>query len=137
MSPLVNDGWFPPTLHLTATVAAGPQGTEKVILIQEQLSKNRIIIDLDSHREVSASVTSSTHERKSKTNIVTRHAKLYLKHNAFSDDVNIVAALKAMGVESDQEIVAMIGQEEGIAALLMPSLQVRASGASGNFDYEN
>ena len=41
------------------------KGTEKVILIQEQLSKNRIIIDVDAKGEVGASVTSSTHERKS------------------------------------------------------------------------
>lgn len=59
------------------------QGTEKVILIQEQLSKNRIIIDIDSHGEIMASVTSSTHERKSKTNIVFKAGKLYMKHNAF------------------------------------------------------
>lgn len=31
-----------------------------------------------------ASVTSSTHERKSKTNIVTKHGRLLLKHNAFT-----------------------------------------------------
>lgn len=59
------------------------QGTEKVILIQEQLSKNRIIIDTDQHGEVTASVTSSTHERKSKTTIAARNGKIYLKHNAF------------------------------------------------------
>jgi hypothetical protein len=54
-----------------------------VILIQEQLSKNRIIIDTDQHNEVTASVTSSTHERKSKTNIAARNGRIYLKHNAF------------------------------------------------------
>jgi DNA-directed RNA polymerase III subunit RPC2 len=60
------------------------QGTEKVILIQEQLSKNRIIIDTDQHGEVVASVTSSTHERKSKTNIAAKNGRIYLKHNAFA-----------------------------------------------------
>ncbi len=55
----------------------------QVILIQEQLSKNRIIIDTDSHGEVCASVTSSTHERKSKTNVVMSKGRIYLKHNAF------------------------------------------------------
>ena len=44
------------------------KGTEKVILVQEQLSKNRIIVEADSSKEVvQASVTSSTHERKSKS----------------------------------------------------------------------
>lgn len=36
---------------------------------------------------VAASVTSSTHERKSKTNIAVKHEKLYLRHNTFGDDV--------------------------------------------------
>ena len=55
----------------------------QVILIQEQLSKNRIIIDTDSHGEICASVTSSTHERKSKTNIAMSKSRLFLRHNAF------------------------------------------------------
>ncbi|KAG2492788.1 hypothetical protein HYH03_008949 [Edaphochlamys debaryana] len=94
------------------------RGTEKVILIQEQLSKNRIIIDTDSHGEVMASVTSSTHERKSKTNIVFSKAKIYLKHNAFQDDVNIMVVLKAMGCESDQEVVqAVVGGGFGARAV--------------------
>ena len=60
------------------------KGTEKVILIQEQLSKNRIIVDLDSKSQITASVTSSTHERKSKTNIVlSKRSSLALRHNAF------------------------------------------------------
>ena len=33
------------------------KGTEKVILIQEQLSKNRIIVDTDKKGQVCASVT--------------------------------------------------------------------------------
>ena len=61
------------------------QGTEKVILIQEQLSKNRIIIDTDTKGAVTASVTSSTHERKSNTNIVQANkGQLALRHNAFT-----------------------------------------------------
>ena len=59
------------------------QGTEKVILIQEQLSKNRIIIDKDSNDQYMASVTSSTTERKSKTNLVMKKSRLSLRHNAF------------------------------------------------------
>ncbi|KAK9824521.1 hypothetical protein WJX72_011068 [[Myrmecia] bisecta] len=99
------------------------KGTEKVILIQEQLSKNRIIIDVDSKDQIMASVTSSTHERKSKTNIVTKHGAMFLRHNAFTDDMPIVVVLKAMGVESDQEVVQLIAPEPAYAGLLGPSLQ--------------
>ena len=52
--------------------------------MQEQLSKNRIIIDVDSHQQVTASVQSSTHERKTKMNIVLKHGRFMLRQNAFA-----------------------------------------------------
>ena len=103
------------------------KGTEKVILIQEQLSKNRIIIDVDAKGEVGASVTSSTHERKSKTNVAVKHGKLYLRHNTFADEIPVVIALKAMGLESDQEVVQLVGPDPAYASLLAPSVQECAS----------
>eukprot|EP00271_Cylindrocystis_brebissonii_P011391 TRINITY_DN2883_c0_g1_i3.p1 TRINITY_DN2883_c0_g1~~TRINITY_DN2883_c0_g1_i3.p1 ORF type:complete len:1136 (+),score=226.28 TRINITY_DN2883_c0_g1_i3:22-3408(+) len=99
------------------------RGTEKVILIQEQLSKNRIIIDTDNKGNVHGSVTSSTHERKSKTNIVVKHGKIMLRHNTFVDDVPIVLVLKAMGMECDQEIVQMVGRDPKFGDMLAPSIQ--------------
>ena len=99
------------------------KGVEKVILSQEQLSKNRIIIDVDNHGMVGASVTSSTHERKSKTNLVLKGERMYLRHNTFVDDMPIVAIFKAMGCESDQEVVQLVGSEPEVAALLAASIQ--------------
>lgn len=108
-------------LSLLSSLPCDTKGTEKVILIQEQLSKNRIIIDIDSKGQVGASVTSSTHERKSKTNITTKHGRIYLRHNSFQDDVPVCAVLKAMGLESDQELVQLIGAE--FAPFMGPSIQ--------------
>eukprot|EP00741_Cyanophora_paradoxa_P012668 tig00020614_g12239.t1 len=51
------------------------KGTERVILTQEQLSKNRIIIEEDSKGNIQASVTSSTHERKSRSQIYSKHGR--------------------------------------------------------------
>ena len=59
-------------------------GTEKVILIQEQLAKNRIIVDTDSKGRVIASVTSSTNAIKSKTLIFMDKGKIYLQLNQFT-----------------------------------------------------
>ncbi|KZO97551.1 beta and beta-prime subunits of DNA dependent RNA-polymerase [Calocera viscosa TUFC12733] len=85
------------------------KGTEKVILVQEQLSKNRIIVETDpSKGVVMASVTSSTHERKSKTYVLTKKGKIYLKHNSVSEDVPICIVLKALGVQSDKEILQLV-----------------------------
>eukprot|EP00884_Botryococcus_braunii_P009393 jgi/Botrbrau1/18455/Bobra.0072s0038.1 len=99
------------------------KGTEKVILIQEQLSKNRIIVDVDGHGQITASVTSSTHERKSKTNLVLKAGVIKLRHNAFTDDLNIMIVFKAMGMASDQEIMHLIGADSTFTQLLLPSVQ--------------
>lgn len=83
-------------------------GTEKVILVQEQLSKNRIIVEADSKKDfVQASVTSSTHERKSKSYVGLKKDRLYLAHNVLNEDISIVIAFKAMGIVSHQEMMSI------------------------------
>ncbi|CEO94374.1 hypothetical protein PBRA_000159 [Plasmodiophora brassicae] len=92
------------------------KGAEKVILIQEQLSKNRIILEQDDKiGGYNASVTSSTHERKSKTDIYYKKGRIYLKHNSLTEDVPIAIVLKAMGIETDQQVIQMIGTEHADA----------------------
>ncbi|KAF7118517.1 hypothetical protein CNMCM5793_008047 [Aspergillus hiratsukae] len=84
-------------------------GTEKVILVQEQLSKNRIIVETDPKKEiVQASVTSSSNERKSKSYIILKKDKLYVKHNVLSEDIPIVILLRAMGIHTEQEMLLLV-----------------------------
>ncbi|KAJ1019959.1 hypothetical protein NDA16_004240 [Ustilago loliicola] len=91
------------------------KGTEKVILVQEQLSKNRIIVEADTKKgTVSASVTSSTHERKSKSYVLTKHGKIYLKHNSLHEDIPIAVAFKAMGIQADREILQLVAGHDDI-----------------------
>eukprot|EP00986_Skeletonema_menzelii_P010588 scaffold5213_cov143-Skeletonema_menzelii.AAC.1 len=100
------------------------KGVEKVILIQEQLSKNRVIIEEDSKTGcVSASITSSTRERKSKAYIFIKNGRLFLKHNTLAEDVPICVAIKAMGVESDLEFVQSVGSEPEVIDALALSLE--------------
>lgn len=99
------------------------KGTEKVILIQEQLSKNRMIVEQDRKGEITCQVTSSTHEKKSRTNITVKHGKYFLKHNALQDEVLITVVLRAMGIESDQEMVQLIGTEDIVLQTLVPSIE--------------
>lgn len=100
------------------------KGVEKVILIQEQLSKNRVIIEEDPKTKcVSASITSSTRERKSKAYIFMKHGRLFIKHNTLADDVPICIAMKAMGVESDMEFVQSVGSEPEVMDALALSLE--------------
>ncbi|KAH0496429.1 hypothetical protein TgHK011_003790 [Trichoderma gracile] len=89
-------------------------GTEKVILIQEQLSKNRVIVEADEKNNViSASVTSSTHERKSKTYVTLKKDKIVLTHNILVEGVPIVIVLKALGGLSDYEIMQLVAGSDG------------------------
>lgn len=89
-------------------------GTEKVILIQEQLSKNRVIVEADEKNGViSASVTSSTHERKSKTYVTLKKDKITLTHNILVEGIPIVIILKALGGLSDYEIMQLVAGSDG------------------------
>ncbi|XP_057313106.1 DNA-directed RNA polymerase III subunit RPC2-like [Hydractinia symbiolongicarpus] len=100
------------------------RGSEKVILIQEQLSKNRMIVEPDSKKRlVSCSVTSTTHEVKSRTSVIQKNGKFYLAHNTFTEDIPICAIFKAMGIESDQEIVQMIGVEEEVLTYFAATIE--------------
>ena len=98
------------------------KGVEKVILIQEQLSKNRVILEEDK-TGVSASITSSTHERKSKAYILIKHGRVYLKSNSLGEDVPICICLKAMGMESDLEMVQLVGSEPYLLNAMALSLE--------------
>ncbi|KZV87300.1 DNA-directed RNA polymerase [Exidia glandulosa HHB12029] len=105
------------------------KGTEKVILVQEQLSKNRIIVERDPTKGiVQASVTSSTHGGlKSKSYVVTKKGHIYLRHNSIHEDVPIVIALKALGLQSDKEILlATAGNTEAFKSIFSPNLEEAA-----------
>jgi len=99
------------------------RGQEKVILIQEQLSKNRMIVEIDKSGMVTCQVTSSTHAVKTRTNVMVKHGKFYLKQNTFEKDIPIAIAFKAMGVTSDQEIVQMVGTDDNIMTAFSASLE--------------
>ena len=99
------------------------RGQEKVILIQEQLSKNRMIVEMDKSGNVTCQVTSSTHGSKTRTNVIVKHGKFYLKFSTFEKDIPIAIAFKAMGVTSDQEIVQMVGTDDNIMTAFSASLE--------------
>lgn len=108
------------------------RGVERVILVQEQLSKNRIILDLDRKGLPSAQVTSSTTERKSKTYVVCKNGRIYLRHNSLSEDLPIIVAMRALSSCTDLEALRMIvggcgGDEKELEPFLEPSMEELSS----------
>ena len=99
------------------------KGVEKVVLIQEQMSKNRIIVEFDSKKNLTASVISDTHDTKSRTTITQKHSKFYMKHNSFENEIPIFAIFKALGIQSEQEIAQMIGSEPVYLEAISLSMQ--------------
>jgi DNA-directed RNA polymerase III subunit RPC2 len=87
------------------------RGQEKVILVQEQLNKNRVIVE-SAKGIMQASVTSSTHERRTKTYVIQKKGLMFLRHNTLSEEVPIVFILKALGIRSDKEILLMVAGED-------------------------
>ena len=81
-------------------------GTEKVVLIQEQMSRNRILVERDSKMDmIVANCASNTLETKSRITVLMKSGKIYLKSNSFTENIPIVIVFKAMGFLQDQEII--------------------------------
>ncbi|XP_044750758.1 DNA-directed RNA polymerase III subunit RPC2 [Coccinella septempunctata] len=72
------------------------KGQERVILIQEQLSRNKIIIE-KADNQLRCEVTSSTHEKKSRTTLFKKGNRYYLGHNTFTEPIPVAIIFKAMG----------------------------------------
>lgn len=69
--------------------------------------------------------TRSTHGGiKSKTYVVTKKDRIYLRHNSISEDLPIAIALKALGIQSDKEILLLIaGKTEAYKAIFAANLE--------------
>ncbi|KAF1990566.1 beta and beta-prime subunits of DNA dependent RNA-polymerase [Aulographum hederae CBS 113979] len=87
------------------------RGQEKVILVQEQLSKNRVIVE-SFKGIIQASATSDTHLRKSKTYVIIKKGVMTLKHNIFQEDIPIVVAFRAMGIQTEREMLEIVAGED-------------------------
>nr|XP_023025777.1 DNA-directed RNA polymerase III subunit RPC2 [Leptinotarsa decemlineata] len=96
------------------------KGQERVILIQEQLAKNKMIVE-EGKYGVQCQVVSSTHEKKSRTIIFVKGNKYYMKHNTFTDPIPISIVFKALNVISDKEICELVGVSD--ATKLVPTLE--------------
>lgn len=108
------------------------KGVERVLLMQEQGSNNRIVLDVDGDGQPQAVVTSNTAENKSRTIVTfkpTSNEGLLVKHTAFADPVPLLVLTRAMGMESDKEALALIGMSDSTRQAV--SLSIRDCQALG------
>ena len=106
-------------------------GTEKVILMQEQLSKNRIIVEKDKFGFATANCQSSTHEKKTRCDILIKKGRngekrMKLKHNQLTEahGLPVCIIFKALGIVSDIEIVQLVcGSDQHMQNEFMSSLE--------------
>lgn len=68
-----------------------------------------MIVEKDRKKLTGCSVHSSTHEKKTRATILQKKGKFFLQQNALVEDTPVCIIFKAMGVESDQTIMQLIG----------------------------
>jgi len=98
------------------------KGQEKVILIQEQLSKNRMIVEKDKKGEFGCSVHSSTNEKKTICRVIQKKKCYYIQQNALKEDLPVCILFRAFQLESDAEIMQYVGVEEKVMTRFVESL---------------
>ena len=87
-------------------------GVEKIILIHEQMSQNRIIVEYDSKgKNLSSNVTSNSQDTKSRTSVIFKNNIFYVRLNSFKNDINLFIIFKALNILSEQEIIMLIGHK--------------------------
>ena len=87
------------------------KGTEKVVLVQEQIFMNRISIEQDQQGFVMAVVNSFSTNRRTKNVVILKSKKLYFRHKIFVEDIPVFILLKSFGFEKNSDILDLIGHQ--------------------------
>ncbi len=85
-------------------------GCERVVMIQEQLSQNRIILE-NGNKGIQATVTSSSIKHKGKTSLYMKNGCFYIQNTLFSEDIPAIIVARACGIGSDKNICEIVGKE--------------------------
>nr|UXY87667.1 second-largest subunit of RNA polymerase III [Cryptomonas curvata] len=87
------------------------KGTERIILIQENLCTNRITIEKDKGGNICAVIVSCLFEKKTKNWIVLKDKKFYFRNSIFLEDISILIIFKALGFTEEKDLIEIIGTE--------------------------
>ena len=87
------------------------KGIEKVVLIQEQLTLNRIFIESDSSGYPCATTTTHKNFFRIKNSIVLKNRELFFRHKIFIEDIPLLILFRYFKFESNDDLINMIGKE--------------------------
>ena len=86
------------------------KGQEKVILMQEQLSKNRILVEIDNKKRINCMVQSSTSDIKVRTSIfMDKHDIIRVEQSGLVENIPVSIFFIAMGIPDDYSMMCMVG----------------------------
>jgi len=100
-------------------------GSERVIVTQEDLASNAILVERDEHMGTEVSKVFSTHRGFRSLVVVERKRDglLRVAFPAVPGQVPLVVIMRALGLESDREIVSAVSEDPEIIRELFENLQ--------------
>jgi DNA-directed RNA polymerase III subunit RPC2 len=96
------------------------RGNEKVIGMQENRVHNHIVLNKN-NGSPNVSVLSINENCRSRTVLVYKKNCFYVRLDPFYEDLPLGVLFKAIGIESDQEIIYMVTENCTLASFLIPS----------------
>ncbi|CAB3370719.1 Hypothetical predicted protein [Cloeon dipterum] len=97
------------------------RGQEKVVLMHEQASKNRAMLEKTKQGFI-CSVVAATHGTKARTAVEVKKGRFYVACSPFSEPLPFVIVVKALGNFADIDIVRLVGTEPHVQEALSASL---------------
>ena len=99
-------------------------GSEKVLLIQEQMIENRILVEKNSKLDtIVAGVISYTIDTKTMCEMLVKKGRIYVRSGSFSELIPVFVLFKAFGMECDQEVFQNVHCTEEMEEYLVLSLE--------------
>ncbi|KRX46053.1 DNA-directed RNA polymerase III subunit RPC2 [Trichinella murrelli] len=99
------------------------RGTERVVLIQEQMSKNRMLVAMDKADEISCGVLTMTHVSRGKTYVVYKKDIFFMRNNRLTEDISMAIIFRAMGILSEREMLHLVSGEQDSCLVFLNTLQ--------------
>ncbi|KRY30380.1 DNA-directed RNA polymerase III subunit RPC2 [Trichinella spiralis] len=99
------------------------RGTERVVLIQEQMSKNRMLVAMDKTDEISCGVLTMTHISRGKTYVVYKKDIFFMRNNRLTEDISMAIIFRAMGILSEREMLHLVSGEQDSCLVFLNTLQ--------------